>query len=144
MARYWIGVASKEHVKRGVEGGFAQVCHGKAGPLNRMEAGDWILYYSPTIKFGQKEPCQSFTAIGNVKICQAYAFAMSEDFVPFRRDVTFFPSKEIPIQQLLDELSFIKDKKKWGFPFRRGCFEISKSDFETIARAMGIHASSEF
>jgi hypothetical protein len=30
---YWIGVASKEHVMRAVQGGFAQVCHGKEGPL---------------------------------------------------------------------------------------------------------------
>ena len=26
---YWIAVASREHVRRGVAGGFAQVCHGK-------------------------------------------------------------------------------------------------------------------
>lgn len=27
--RYWIVIASKEHVMRGVQGGFAQVFHGK-------------------------------------------------------------------------------------------------------------------
>jgi hypothetical protein len=51
--RYWIGVASKEHVMRGVQGGFAQVCHGKEGPLKQMTPQDWIIYYSPTIKFGE-------------------------------------------------------------------------------------------
>lgn len=138
MTRYWIGVVSKEHVQRGVSGGFAQVCHGKAGPLNRMKEGDWIIYYSPTIKFGEKEPCQSFTAIGKIKSGNSYPFAMSEDFVPWRRDVDFINSREIPIQTLLDNLSFIEDKQKWGFPFRRGCFEISQTDFEVIAKAMGI------
>jgi hypothetical protein len=138
MARYWIGVASKEHVERGVSEGFAQVCHGKAGPLHRMEEGDWIVYYSPTNKFGQKEPCQSFTAIGKIKKGDAYPFTMSEDFVPWRRNVLFVKSRQIPIQTLLDELSFIKDKQKWGFPFRRGCFEISQEDFQIIARAMEV------
>ncbi len=138
MTRYWIGVASKEHVQRAVLGGFAQVCHGKAGPLNQMKEGDWIVYYSPTIKFGKKEPCQSFTAIGEIKDGDPYPFAMSENFVPWRRDVSFVKSNEIPIQQLLDELSFVKDKQKWGFPFRRGCFEISQMDFQIIASAMGI------
>lgn len=138
MARYWIGVASKEHVQRGVLGGFAQVCHGKAGPLNRMEEGDWIVYYSSTIKFGQKEPCQSFTAIGKIKDGDAYPFAMNEDFVPWRRGVSFVKSREIPIQALLNGLSFIKDKQKWGFPFRRGCFEISQEDFQVISKAMGV------
>ncbi len=139
MTRYWIGVASKEHVQRGVVGGFAQVCHGKAGPLNQMKGGDWIIYYSPTIRFGQKEPCQSFTAIGKIKSSDPYPFAMGEEFVPFRRDVAFAPAVEIPIRQLLERLSFIKDKKKWGFPFRRGCFEIPKADFQVIAEAMEIH-----
>jgi hypothetical protein len=138
MARYWIGVASKEHVQRGVLGGFAQVCHGKAGPLNLMREGDWIVYYSPTIKFGQKGPCQSFIAIGKIKDGDAYPFSMSEDFIPWRRDVSFVKSKETPIQTLLNELSFIKDKQKWGFPFRRGCFEISQEDFQVISRAMGV------
>lgn len=112
MTRYWIGVASREHVQRGALGGFAQVCHGKAGPLNRMEEGDWIVYYSPTMKFGQKESCHSFTAIGKIKDGAAYPFAMSESFVPWRRDVSFVKSREIPIQTLLNELSFIKDKQK--------------------------------
>ncbi|MDN3506630.1 MAG: EVE domain-containing protein [Simkaniaceae bacterium] len=138
MTRYWIGVASKEHVQRGVLGGFAQVCHGKAGPLNRMKEGDWIIYYSPNNKFKQKEPCQSFTAIGQIKYGDPYSFAMSEDFIPWRRNVSFIESCDVPIQQLLEELSFIKDTKKWGFPFRRGCFEISQRDFQTIAKAMGV------
>ncbi|MCP5510012.1 MAG: EVE domain-containing protein [Chlamydiales bacterium] len=139
MIKYWIGVASREHVQRGVKGGFAQVCHGKAGPLNRMKGGDWIIYYSPTIEFGQKEPCQSFTAIGTIKNNDAYLFGMSEKFTPFRRDVAFVNAIEVPIRQLLGRLSFIKDKKKWGFPFRRGCFEIPKEDFQVIAKEMGAH-----
>lgn len=138
MERYWIGVASKEHVQKGVKGGFAQVCHGKPGPLNRMDGGDWIVYYSPVLKFGGKEPCQSFTAIGKINPGDAYTFQMSEGFIPWRRDVSFVKSSEASIHPLLDYLSFIKDKRKWGFPFRRGCFEISQDDFQIIARAMGI------
>src|SRR3990167_8272989 len=101
-----------------------------------MKEGDWIVYYSPTIKFGQKEPYQSFTARGKIKEGDPYPFAMSEGFVPWRRDVSFIQSNDAPIQQLLEELFFIKDKKKWGFPFRRGCFEISQKDFQIIAKAM--------
>ena len=138
MTRYWIGVACKEHVQNAVRGGFAQVCHGKLGPLNRLEEGDGITYYSPTLGFGGKDPCQSFTAIGKIKAGDPYTFAMSKDFIPWRRDVSFLKSREAPIRPLLDHLSFIKDKQKWGFPFRRGCFEISRDNFQTIAHAMGI------
>lgn len=138
MTRYWMAVASKEHVEKGVLGGFAQVCHGKAGPLKQMREGDWIVYYSPKVEFQAKEPCQLFTAIGKVQKGDPYPFVMSEDFIPWRRDVSFFPSNEVSIKQLLEDLSFIHDKKSWGYPFRRGCFEIPPSDFRLIAEAMKV------
>lgn len=141
--RFWIGVASYEHVLRGVKGSFCQVCHGKESPLKQMQPGDWIVYYSPTLKFGEKEACRAFTAIGRVKEGEPYPFQMSEDFTPFRRDVLFFEAKQAPILPLLEHLSFIKDKTKWGFPFRRGAFSIPESDFELIASAMGIDIHSK-
>lgn len=138
MARFWIAVASREHVMRGVSGCFAQVCHGKPGPLKKMAQGDWIIYYSPTETFGGKSPCRRFTAIGKVNAGEPYIFQMSKDFIPWRRNVTFSASQEVAIEPLLDKLSFIHDKRKWGFPFRRGCFEIPESDFRLIAQAMGV------
>jgi hypothetical protein len=136
--RYWVGVASREHVKRGIAGGFAQVCHGKAGPLKQMTAGDWIVYYSPTERFGEKVPCRQWTALGKIKEKEPYLFPMSEDFVPWRRDVAFIPVKEVAIEPMIDRLSFIKDKQRWGFPFRRGCFAIEKRDFLLIASSMEV------
>lgn len=138
MTRYWIGVASHEHVQRGVQGGFAQVCHGKIATLKYMSEGDWLIYYSPIFSFGRKDACRCFTAIGTVNKGKPYTFEMSKDFIPWRRNVTFFKSKEAPIEPLLENLTFIKDKKKRGFPFRKGSFEISRSDFELIAKNMGV------
>ena len=142
--RYWIAVASKEHVMRGVQGGFAQVCHGKEGPLKLMAPQDWIIYYSPTIKFGEKTPCQSFTALGQVREGNPYPFKMSHDFIPFRRNVNFFSSHEVSILPLIEKLDFIQDKKRWGFPFRRGCFSISEADFRLIASSMSLEIEPFF
>src|ERR1700733_12950862 len=138
MTRYWIGVASQEHVQRGVKGSFAQVCHGKIATLKYMSEGDWLVYYSPTHSFGEKDACRCFTAIGTVDKGEPYTFEMSLDFIPWRRNITFLKSKKVPIEPLLEELTFIKDKKKWGFPFRRGSFEISCKDVELIAKSMGV------
>ncbi len=140
MSKCWIGVASREHVLGGVAGGFCQVCHGKKGPLDRMSVDDWIVYYSPTEQFGGKIPCRRFTAIGTVTGSNAYSFRMHEDFVPWRRDISFLPAEEVSIEPLIESLSFIKDKQRWGFPFRRGCFNISQEDFAQIARGMLYHA----
>ena len=138
MPKYWIGVASREHVQTGVRKGIAQVCHGKGGPLKRMLPGDWIIYYSPVEKFREKIPCQKFTAIGKIKDNDPYQFCMSENFVPWRRDVNFFKSKDVDINPLIDQLDFIQNKSRWGFPFRWGCLEISEKDFILISNKMGL------
>lgn len=138
MTKYWMAVASREHVLRGLKGGFCQVCHGKPGPLKLMSEDDWIIYYSPTEKFGVKIPYQKFTAIGQMKHTPPYLFKMSEDFIPWRRDVQFYSAKEVSILSLIDKLSFIQNKSRWGFPFRRGCFSIDYKDFTAIASLMGI------
>jgi hypothetical protein len=136
--RFWIGVASRDHVRKGVAGGFAQLGHGKRAPLVRLAPGDWIVYYSPRTQFRVGEPCQRFTAIGQVSAGDVYPFRMSDDFVPCRRAVRFLRAGEAPIQPLLQELQCIRDKRRWGYIFRRGHLEISQQDFGLIATAMGV------
>ena len=48
-SKYWIIVASKDHVMRGVTLGFAQAGHGKRSGLARMHKGDMVVYYSPKV-----------------------------------------------------------------------------------------------
>ena len=136
--RYWIGVVSASHVARGVAGGFAQLCHGKAAPLKRMRPGDWLVYYSPKTAMDGGEPLQCFTAIGKVVGDQVYCFQMTPDFIPYRIDIAYLPGKQAAIHPLLARLSFIKDIKRWGYPFRMGSIEMSREDCALIAAAMGV------
>lgn len=64
---------------------------------------------------------------------------MTPDFHPWRREVSFIKATETPIRDLIESLNFIKDKKYWGYPFRRGLFEVQEADFIVIANAMNIH-----
>jgi predicted RNA-binding protein len=134
--KYWIIVASKDHLQRGLAGGFIQANHGKAAPLKRMHAGDWVIFYSPKLEDGKPEKCQCFTAIVRVVDENIYQYDMGGGFVPFRRKVQFLPSKDISILPLIDELTFIKDKRHWGAPFRFGMLQIPEEDFHLIAERM--------
>lgn len=134
--KYWIISASREHVKKGIQGGFAQACHGKARPLKKMKAGDYVIYYSGKKFFNKKDRCQEFTAIGTVKNDEVYSFEMSPDFCPFRIDIDFFNSKDISILPLINDLEFIPNKQKWGYPFRWGILEINEKDFKLISNLM--------
>jgi hypothetical protein len=134
--RNWIAVASAEHVRIGRAEGFMQLSHGKAAPLRRVKPGDRVAYYSPTVEFRGKDKLQAFTAIGIVRDGEPYRCAMGRDFVPFRRDVTWLPCRETPIQPLLDQLEFTAGVRNWGYQLRFGLFAVSDPDIERIAAAM--------
>lgn len=80
MTKYWVIVASKDHVLKGVKEGFCQACHGKKAPLARMKERDWVVFYSSKKEFGKSETLQTFTAIGQVKDDNVYEFQMSGTF----------------------------------------------------------------
>lgn len=137
MVNHWIGVASRDHVRRGVEGGFCQLGHGKAAPLERLKPGDRIIYYSPRNTLEGGKPLQAFTAIGTVLEGPVRQAEMGA-FKSFRRDVRFSEAREAPIPPLLEKLSFTRGKASWGYAFRRGVFPINAQDYAIIAEAMGI------
>ena len=133
--RYWILVASREHVMLGVAGGFAQAGHGKRSGLARMHAGDQIIYYSPKEVFGGDEPLHAFTALGEVADEEIVQVGISPDFRPFRRKVNYRQTGTVRIEPLIGDLRFIRNKKSWGSAFRFGLLEIRQPDFERIERA---------
>lgn len=136
MRRYWVAVASKEHVMNGIVGSFAQACHGKP-VLQRMSVGDGIIYYSPAVQFRGQQKCQQFTAIGRVTGQGVYPFDMGGGFVPFRRDVEYnVAATPVSIIPLVPRLNFIDNKRNWGFKFRFGFFEIPAADFQLIESEM--------
>lgn len=137
--RNWIAVASAQHAYRGCAtpgAGFMQVCHGKAAPLRRVQAGDRVAYYAPTVTMGGKDRLQAFVSIGIALPGGPYAFDMGGGFVPFRKDVTYVPACKAPIAPLLDALEFVEDRTRWGAKFRFGLFAVSDHDMRLIAQAM--------
>lgn len=134
--KYWIITASKEHVKNGVQGGFAQACHGKSAPLKKIKEGDYVIYYSSKEYFNKKDKCQEFTAIGKVTSNNIYQFEMTSKFHPYRKNVAFLKSKDISILPLINDLEFITNKQKWGYPFRWGTLQINQHDFKRISKLM--------
>ncbi|MGZ3297892.1 MAG: EVE domain-containing protein, partial [Asticcacaulis sp.] len=119
----------------GRAGGFAQVCHGKGAPLQRMHPGDGIVYYSPSQLMGQKDGFQSFTAIGRIAPGEPYRKEMFPGFIPWRRDVDWFDAVEHPIRPLLDWLDFTQDRN-WGYALRFGLIEIPEVDFDFLLHVM--------
>ena len=147
--RYWLGVVQRDHVLRGVAGGFAQLNHGARAPLERMHAADGFVYYSPRASWPDGAPVKEFTAIGRVADDEIVQVTQgpemrgpAADFRPWRRRIDWdHDAVAVPIRPLLSALDFTRDKKDWGFQLRKGVIEIGRHDFELIRRQMRPGAS---
>lgn len=136
MSKFWIGVASKEHVENGISWGICQFCHGKVGPAKRLKKGDFVIYYSSKVSMGGKELYQKFTSIGEVTDDVPYQVDIGGGFMPYRRNIKYFDAKHVDIKPLVPILPFIKNKTSWGYVFRYGFLEIDRESFEIIATNM--------
>lgn len=141
--RYWLGVVHRDHVRRGVDQGIAQLNHGSRAAIVRLTPGDGLVYYSPKDAYPDGEALRAFTAIGRVADgdpWQAAPVTMSGrgDVRPWRRRVEYLDgAREVPIAPLLLELELTRDTPNWGWLMRRGTLEMTAHDFALIAREMG-------
>jgi hypothetical protein len=135
--KYWIAVASADHVAIGQEKGFMQVCHGKKRPLQQVKANDVVAYYSSVQTMGSKTPLQQFTALGMVLSDEVYQVEMAPGFSPYRKNVKWLTSQNCSIRDLLPVLSFSQNNAHWGYKMRFGIFAILQTDMMHIALAMG-------
>lgn len=136
MTKYWIGVAHRGHVLIAQENGFCAFSHGKEAAVHKLAKGDQFAYYSPRDTFGGA-PVQAFTALGEVT-GDAPVFAafpvMGRD--AWMRAAAYETVREVPVRPMLDHLTFVHSTHNWGMAFRQSMFEVSATDFATIATAM--------
>lgn len=131
----WLGVVQADHVARAVGLGIGQANHGRRAGLARMHAGDWLVYYSPHHRLGERRPLQAFTAIGRLPDDEIWQ-ADEGDFRPFRRRVEYrADARPAPIASLRDRLDLTADPH-WGRLLRRGLVALSDADLALIHEAM--------
>jgi hypothetical protein len=134
--RFWINTVSLDHVRIGAAGGFVQADHGAPTRLRWLRRGDSIVMYSPRVGMRAGAAVQAFTALGTILDDEPVQVRLGLDVEPWRRQVSWQPCATADVRPLLDQLTFVVDKKQWGFAFRRGLFRIDAADFARIAAAM--------
>ncbi|MFN7161299.1 MAG: EVE domain-containing protein [Candidatus Gracilibacteria bacterium] len=132
---YWIGVATLDHLERGFEKGMFGIGHGKKAPLEMMKGGDRIVFYLPKKDYGvssTENKYQRFRGFAVIDDGEVFSETVG-DGCKFRKKLTFLDmEKEVAIAPLIGKLSFIKDTKRWGFPFMKGYIKITKEDWNVI------------
>ena len=130
--KYWINTISKDHVMVGKESGFVQAGHGKKASIEKLQADDYMIFYSPKTSLKNGKPVQAFTAVAKIIERDVYQVVVNESFKPYRRDAKYELCREVSIRPLIERLEFITNKQHWGLRFRSGLFEINRHDFELI------------
>ncbi len=133
--RYWVGVATADHVAEAVAGGFCAVSHG-SGAVAPFGEGDGIAFYASKVSLSSKEAVQRFMAIGVVGETVGWSTERNGRVLRLR-PAEWKESLSAEARALAPRLSFVTDKEKWGMGFRRSRFEIPAADFAIIAEAMG-------
>jgi len=135
--RYWLGVAHREQVLRGVHTGMAQASAAARSTLADMGEADGIVYYSPRTAF-EGDVLREFTAIG--RIADAASGPVGDpgsEYLPWRRRTDYDPEAvATSIRPLLSVLEFSRGDPNWGYQLRRGMLEISRHDFDMIRQQM--------
>lgn len=136
MRRYWVSKAAQEHVHVVRDHGYTQINMGPRGPLEEMNIGDWILYYSPTIYYEQDIPsCQKFTGISCVTGSRTYP--QGGQFPDrWRRDVEFFHCIPHHPKHFIGNVNFLPQKENWEEILAKPIFEIERPDFIKIAETI--------
>jgi hypothetical protein len=122
MTRTWVLVASRDHARRGLSGGFVMANHGKRAPVARMGVGDRILIYSPTTTFPKGEPLKAITIVGEVTGEEPEPSPVIEG--GFRRAAALREIAPIPLEAIREHLPTSK--------IRFGFFELPTDDAEAI------------
>ena len=134
--KYWISVVSKDLVLAGMAGGYAQATGERAASLDALRKDDVIFFYSPGTLFRAGTVLQAFTAAARVADDMLYQPEVQTPVRPWRLNVAPIPADETPIEPLLPQLAFVRDKANWGASLPRGVFEIGEDDARVIAAAM--------
>src|SRR3954452_4916412 len=120
--RPWVIVASRDHARRGVHGGFVMANHGKRPPLARMSAGDGVLIYSPRTTYPHGEPLRAVTIVGEVSGDEPEPSDVITD--GFRRAASLREIEPLHLEEIRDHLPVSR--------IRFGFFELDATDAEAI------------
>lgn len=120
--RDWVIVASRDHARRGLSGGFVMANHGKRAPLARMAPGDHVLIYSPKTSHPDGDPLRAITIVGDVTGDEP----VPSDVIPggFARAASLREIEPLPLEEIREYLPVSR--------IRFGFFELDAADAEAI------------
>jgi len=141
MPNYWVFPITQDNLYVCLDNELVGVRSLNEKRVANWEIGDLILFYTSREKYHSYKRVKEFQSIVE---CVSHPFKSNQkiwpdfdgDVFPTRVRIRVINRKKCKIEPLIEELSFIKNKKNWGSAFMSGIRKIPKSDFKLIKNSM--------
>ncbi len=106
-------------------------CHGNRSFLNKIKKGDYYVAFVPGIGIIGRGVINSEHFTSGIRLWEDKAYSHR-----FQISTPVVTNKVLPVASIVDDLSFVTDKKHWGVFFRSGIREIPLDDYQLIAKKL--------
>lgn len=93
---------------------------------NHLSQGDKVLFYQAG-RDGMK-------FVGTGQLLSALQLDTGEIFDHVAVGDLDLWDNPVPVEELLDNLSFVRNKQRWGFYFKGGVIRLAKSDYDCVVQ----------
>lgn len=123
----WIFIATLENWQIAQDKGLFG-CHGNRSLLSKIRKGDYYVAFVPKIGFIGYGTIMSEHFVSNIKLWTDKAYNHR-----FQISTPIISDKVLPAAAVVDDLTFVTDKKRWEVFFRSEIREIPFADYKLIS-----------
>lgn len=137
LPKYWLCVTNGENWDIIIEKKIWGVTKANSTQIERIQIGDHLIFYVTPKKIGGAFKAASESFFSQKKIFSWVEYGKPEIF-PYRirLEPIIIPKRMIQFDELVKQLSFIKNKKKWSLHLRRPIKLLPKKDYDIIYSAL--------
>lgn len=145
MAKNWIVVTTEDNFAISIKHNIIGVSFWRRSILMSVKKGDNLVFYITRKRAGYRYPHERVCEFASIGVVVGTPFESQEEIwegppgevYPYRVQVKIYKSKtRVRVSKVVNQLSFIKNKERWGVSFLASMREISDNDFKTIKKML--------
>lgn len=124
----WLLTATLENWRIAEEKGVFG-CHGNSGIIKKLKKGDYFIAFVPRVGFIGHGVVTGEYFVSHIKLWSDKAYNHR-----FQISTRIISNKVLPAAAIIDDLSFVTNKPRWGVFFRSGIREIPIADHNLLVK----------
>lgn len=144
MPQRWIVTVSEDNLEGTLKHKLIGLPETRRSSVKGIRTGDTIVFYIGKKRAGYGGPKTSVSQFGHVaEVTGEYYvgneriwMSRSKEVFLCRVPITVISEGRVGAAEVIPQLDFVRDKRKWGLHFLTGIRRISERDYETLLAAI--------